>query len=396
MRLTKRRMIVAAILAIVAIVALPVWFLYAEPKLTLFAADRRIHNFAHMDEIFPSRRIAKSDTPYALPLAPRTIATTYTFAGETRDRDEFLKRTNTTGLLVVKDGTIVHEYYDHGYDRQTKATSFSLVKSFVSTLVGVAVDEGLIASVDDPISKYLPQLDNTGFAGASIAQVLQMSSGIDFSEEYDDPKSDAYTLFDQLFVFLRPLDQVILDYGSKSPPGAEFYYASINTQALVMLLRKLYGQDLTQIMAQKLWQPMGMTGDGFWSLDLHGTELGFMSLNATLRDYAKFGMMALKGGRFNGKRIVSERWLTAATTPDRDYLRRGRIYGDWGYQYQWWLPRGSDSDFAAIGIWGQMIYVDPKANLVVVKTGADENFHPHEFEAVTLFREIARQLAASG
>lgn len=368
------------------------YFAYVEPKLMLFAPDRLVHNFSHMDGVFPSNPIGKSPRPHRFDISPQPIPASFTFDGRRIATEEFLARSQTTGLLVIKDGKIAHETYYSGYTPQTRSTSFSVAKSFVSTLIGIAIDEGRIDSVHDPLTKYVPELESSGFAKVRISDALQMSSGIDFSEEYENEKTDAYTIFDQLYLYMRPIDNVILDYGSKEQPGQAFYYASINTQALSQVLRQVYGQDLAAITQEKLWQPLGMESDAYWSTDLYGDELGFMSLNATLRDFAKFGMLFLGRGSFNGKRIVSESWVEQSTTADKPFLQRGEINGDWGYQYQWWLPRGSQTDFAAIGIWGQMIYVNPQARLVIVKTSADKNFHPHEFEAVQLFREIARSL----
>ncbi len=390
--LRKRLLILASIMVGLAIISGITWTRYVEPKLTLFAPDKRAHNFAHMDAIFPSNKIAKSPAPLEFEKIESAIAETYVIDGVQRNRDEFIQRSQTTGLLIIKDGKIVSENYYKGNNKESTATSFSVAKSFVSTLVGIAIDEGLIDSVDDPITKYVPELDDSGFKGVRISHILQMSSGIDFSEDYGDEQSDAYKIFDRLFIYMQPLNRVAASYGSKGKAGSQFYYSSLNTQALTMLLRNVYKQDVSETLEQKIWHPMGMSHDGFWSTDLYGTELGFMSLNATARDFAKLGLIFLNKGKYRDRRIVSERWVEKALTPDKDYLQRGEIYGDWGYQYQWWLPRGSSNDFAAIGIWGQIIYVNPDANVVIVKTSSDENFKQHEFEAVQLFREIARKL----
>ncbi|NJN55116.1 MAG: serine hydrolase [Anaerolineae bacterium] len=342
-----------------------------------------------MDKIFPMRVIEKSAVPYQFVEKPTAVATQYEFAGEVRSLDEFLARSQTTGLLIIQDDVIIHEAYFGGYDAESKATSFSVAKSFVSTLVGIALEEGLIADIHDPITKYVPELEKSGFDGVSIAHVLQMSSGVDFSEVYDDESTDAFKIFDRLFILMQPIDKITPSYGSRTAAGQEFAYASINTQALTMLIRAVSGQDLTAYLQQKLWQPLGMADDGSWMLDRHGTEVGFMGLNATLRDFAKLGLLFLHKGTFNGQQIVSEAWVVQATTPDLDFLQPGQIDEEWGYQYQWWIPRGSDGDFAAIGIWGQMIYVNPAANMVIVKTSADENFKAHEVEAIQAFRAIA-------
>lgn len=383
------RFIVAVVAILFLAAASLAWFFYVEPKLSLFDPDKVSNNFAHMDQIFPARTIHKSTTPYTFVENPTSIPTTYGYENETRTLDEFLARSKTTGFLVIKDDAVVFEQYFAGYDETTRATSFSVAKSFVSTLVGLAFDDGLIESVDDPITQYVPELKGSGFDGASIADVLQMSSGIDFSEAYDDESTDAFHVYDRMFINMESIDNIAASYGSRAVPGTEFYYASINTQALAMLVRAVTGQDLTTYLEQKLWQPLGMASDGYWLLDMHGTEVGFYGLNATLRDFAKLGLLYLHGGTFNGRQIISESWVSQATTPDAAFLQPGQIDNDWGYQYQWWVPRDSQGDFAAIGIWGQMIYVNPQANVVIVKTSADEDFKQHEYEAILLFRAIA-------
>lgn len=262
----------------------------------------------------------------------------------------------------------------------------------MSTLVGIALEEGLIGSLQDPLSHYVPELRGSGFDGVPITHILQMSSGIDFSEAYDDESTDAFKIYDQMFLSMQAIDSIAATFGSRGESGQEFHYASINTQALAMLVRAVTGQTLTSYLEEKLWQPLGMENDASWLLDMHGVEVGFWGLNATLRDFAKIGSLYLHKGLFNGNRIVSAEWIAQATIPDESHLQAGRIDKDWGYQYQWWIPRGSDGDFAAIGIWGQMIYVNPKEQTVIVKTSADKHFKLHEFEAIAAFRSIARTL----
>ena len=369
-------------------------FAYVEPKLSLFHPDKVAHNFAHMDQVFPSRPILKSATPYQFTINPTSISKTYSFNGEEQHLETFLARSKTTGFLVIQNDEIIHEQYFQGYDKNSTATSYSVAKSFVSTLVGIAIEDGSIESVHDPITKYVPELQGSGFEEATIAHVLQMSSGIDFSETYDDESTDAFRVFDKMFIFMKPLDKLTATYGSNAQPGTEFHYASINTHALTMLVRAVSDQSLTSYLEQKLWHPLGMEHDAFWTTDNHDTALGFMGLNATLRDFAKLGLLFLHEGEFNGQRIISASWVAQATTPDTDFLQPGQIDNDWGYQYQWWIPRESEGDFAAIGIWGQMIYVHPAANLVIVKTSADKDFKQHEYETIVAFRTIADGLMA--
>ena len=159
-----------------------------------------------------------------------------------------------------------------------------------------------------------------------------------------------------------------------------------------MLVREVSGQPISTYLQEKLWQPMGATSEASWMTDIYGEEVTFMGLNATLRDFARLGLLYLHEGRLNNQRIVSAEWVRRATTPDKPWLQPGEIDGDWGYQYQWWIPRDGHGDYSAIGIWGQFIYVNPEAELVIVKTSADADFKPHEFEAITVYRKIASML----
>jgi len=381
------------VFSLIAVTALGYLFTqYAYPKITLFDAERVSDNFRHLDRVFPVRTIASSSMPMTLTQAPQSVSVRYHYQGRDSSLDEFLQRSRTTGFLVLHKDHIIDERYFYGYSANDKATSFSVVKSFVATLVGIALEEGLIRSVDDPITDYVPSLLGSGFAGASIADVLQMSSGIAFSEIYGDHSSDAYRIFDDMYLWLGSISGITASYPRATAPGQVFHYASINTQALGMLVREVSGQPISTYLQDKLWQPMGATSEASWMTDIYGEEVTFMGLNATLRDFARLGLLYLHEGRLNNQRIVSAEWVRRATTPDKPWLQPGEIDGDWGYQYQWWIPRDGHGDYSAIGIWGQFIYVNPEAELVIVKTSADADFKPHEFEAITVYREIASML----
>lgn len=371
-----------------------VWFAsYAWPKITFLWPDHVQENFRHMERVFPVRVIRQSSVPIPWVEAPKKLSATYQYLGREHTLEQFLQRSATTSFLVIHKGKLIDERYFGGYDKNDRATSFSVVKSFVATLVGVALKEGLISSLDDPITDYVPSLRTSGFQGATIADVLQMSSGIDFSERYDDDSTDAFRIFDQVYLWRRAINDIAADFGSASPPGRQFHYASINTQALGMLVSEVTGRPLGDYLQEKLWQPLGATADASWMNDVHGNEVAFMGLNARPRDFARLGLLYLHGGRVGANQLLPVDWVQKATTPDKPWLQPGKIDQDWGYQYQWWVPRGEQGDYSAIGIWGQFIYVNPKADLVIVKTSADAQFKSHEFEAMTAFRAIARALA---
>ena len=369
---------------------------YAYPKITLFSPSKVAHNFARMPEIFPSNRIVHSTNPKPFETAIRPLPDRLVFGGETHMLNDFLIDTHTSSLTVIKDGVIIAEQYFQGYDSDSRPTSFSVAKSFVSTMVGIALERGMITSLNDKVTTYLPELQGSGFENVRIVDLLQMSSGIDFSEDYQDTTTDAFTIFDQIFIYMRSIDRQAGRYGSQLTPGTTFQYASINSHVLSMLIRRVSGLSLADFMQRYLWDPLGAEDDAFWLTDNHGTEIGFWGLNAHPRDFARLGLLMLANGYVDDQRLLPDGWVDRATLPDKPYLQPGQTDGDWGYQYQWWAPKGGEGqDFSAIGIWGQFIYVNRAANLVIVKTSSDADFKAHEYQTILMFRALASWLEQS-
>ncbi len=366
---------------------------------TFFDEGKRIENFRHLEQIMPAKRIRRSGSKHEFARNIRELNKTYEFRGETRSVGGFLDRTVTTGFLVVKDDEIVTEKYFLGATEETMFTSMSVAKSFVSALVGIAIDEGFIKDVDDSITDYVTTLRGSGYDGVPIKHVLQMSSGVKFNEVYDDLFSDINLLFYKVFGLGQPMDDYMAGLGAESPSGETSYYRSCDTQALGMLISAATGKSVSEYLEEKIWGRIGMEHDAFWSTDDHGTEIAFGFLNAALRDYAKFGTLYLHGGSYNGEQIVSKEWVSESVTPDNPHLQPGEkpkgyeTFGNFGYQYQWWIPDNPDGEYLAIGVWGQYIYVYPKENLVIVKTSVDPDFeannYEHDDETVTLCRSIA-------
>ncbi len=359
------------------------------------AAEDRVENFRHAERVFPVKRVRRGTRVFQFRESPRLRDAPYRFAGRQQNIFQFLKQTSTTGLLVVKDDEIVFERYDLGNTKNSRNTSMSVVKSFVSALVGIAIDEGHIQSVNAPVTRYLPELKGTAYDGVSIKHVLQMSSGVRFTEEYDDPDCDFYQLFCDLGRGEK-LNQYLSRLKRKRPAGEAFYYASIDTQVLAAVVEKSTGRSISEYLEEKIWRPLGMESDATWCTDNYGNQIGFVLLNATLRDYAKFGRLYLNGGSWQGRQIVSKRWVEESTRPGRDDLRLKDFYGpgwDIGYQYQWWVPAGTDGEFTAIGIWGQYLYANPRHHVVIVKTSVDPGFDERDRETIAVFRAIVRQLS---
>jgi CubicO group peptidase (beta-lactamase class C family) len=362
---------------------------------SMLSEDTRIEKFRHMDRIFPVQTIQREGSMFAFKESPTDLgAVPYEWEGETGTLEGFLDKTTTTNFLVIKDDTIVYERYFRGNTKESLATSWSVAKSFTSALVGIALEEDYIESVDDPITRYLPELEQSGYNGVPIKHILQMSSGIDFREVYDDPSSDTKAMLGRL-----AMGGSIVDYAasldSQRKSGEAFNYASIDTNILGILIEETTGMSPAKYLEEKIWSELGMESGATWGTDNHGNTLSFGYLNATARDYAKFGRLYLNKGNWNGKQIVPAAWVEESVNPDQDYLKLVNPEGGLsiGYQYQWWVPAGTEDEFTGIGVWGQYVYVNPAHNLIIVKNSADPLFGERTLETIDVFRAISRHLA---
>lgn len=371
---------------------------------TLFQGVDMTDEFADMRSLFPIRAV-RTASPTALPVAAQPVALPehYLHEGETRPLRRFLEETDTSGLLVLRDGEIVHEEYALGSSRETRWISWSVAKSFVSAMVGVAFHDGLIESLHDPISKYVPALAGSSYDGVEIEDILEMSSGASWDEDYGDPLSDI-TRFGTAIVFGRSQDDFAASLEREHEPGSYNRYNSTDTQVLAMLLVQVTGMTLAEYTERTLWQPMQMQHDAYWITDEPGMELAFGGLNVTLRDYARFGELYRNGGRWNGRQVVPEAWVAASTVPGEPHLQPGAKAGSdtiFGYGYQWWLPpSGSDGEYSAIGVYNQFVYVNPARGVVIAKTSANQAYGrdestDREIETFAVFNAIARAVESS-
>lgn len=274
--------------------------------------------------------------------------------------DKYLENNKTVAFLIIKNDTIQYEKYFKGYNNQSIVPSFSMAKSVTSILIGCAIDDSLIKSVDEPITHYIPELSQNGFDKVTIKHLLQMTSGIKFNESYVNPFGDAAS-----FYYGLNLRKNIAKMKLKNVPGTQFEYVSGNTQLLGLVLeRSLKGKTITSYLQDKIWTPLGMAYDASWSIDRkkNGLEKTFCCLNARARDFAKIGRLYKNKGNWNGKQIVSQKWVEESTKLDT--TEGSASY----YQYQWWLPT-PNQDFMAQGILGQYVYVNPKKDLIIVRLG---------------------------
>lgn len=321
-----------------------------------------------------SRRIERGERVWDFKRAPQPIELDYKFRGQPRSLALYLQNHPTTGLLVLKDDTILFEAYQYGRTDRQRFLSQSMAKTFTSMLVGIAVSEGRIASIDDPVEKYVPGLKGREYGRTSIRAFLHMSSGVEFSEDYGG-NDDISRMSQGLFRIAEGGQAgVVGQFNHRvAPPLTQFHYASVETEILGLVLRAVLDKPVADYLSEKIWRRIGAESDASWGMDSGRQELAYCCINATLRDYARFGRLLAHDGDWNGEQIIPRQWVVDATSVpvDKPYLapRPDR----WGYGYQVWLvPPPTDQParrlFVLLGIHGQTIFVDPQSKLVMAQT----------------------------
>lgn len=339
-------------------------------------ADVNALTFQEMDYLFTTRTVARSGTIWELPRADHALDFTYNFKGQQYTPEQFLDRTYTNALLVLKDGRIVSEIYRNNTNAQTRFMAWSVTKSITSILIGAAVQEGRIKSLDDRITVYLPELKGSGYDGATVRHVLQMRSGVDYEERYDfaNPGIAARNHEQALVSNVVRFVDAARTIKRQHKPGEVFQYKTLDTAVLGWLLERVSGgSTIAAYAAQRLWEPLGAERDGFFIMDGQpgvGREFNGAGFNATARDFARIGQMMLQDGKANGRQIVSPEWVQEST--------KATGGPGPGYGYQWWIP--NDHSFQAIGLQGQYIFVDRATRTVVVKLSyfPPGNDEPHD------------------
>ena len=320
--------------------------LFWEPK-------QQVAGYRNSDKLFLTRPIKTGKTVYPLPYALLDLGDVKIELDQaSMTVGEYFTRKNVAGLLVIKDGKILYERYGLGNDENSRWISYSVAKSVVSMLIGAAIQDGYRASVDEKVTQYLPRLKGSSYDQASIANLLQMASGIQWNEDYADPESDIATApwgTMELYDFLRNKPRA-------NRPGETFNYNTAETNLAGTLLRSAVGNNLATYLSERIWRPFGMESEASWNLtEPGGGEFGGCCINATLRDYGRIGLFALANGRLaDGTEVLPPDWIAESTTPSRGYG---------GYGYFWWLAR--DGVFSARGIFGQGIYINQEAGVVI-------------------------------
>jgi len=339
-------------------------------RATASQLENLVGTYSHFDEMFSSRPIRRATTPWLFKRAPEP-AISYNFRSDRLSIEDYLGRNPTTGLLIAKDDTILYEHYQYARTDRDRFLSQSMAKTITAMLIGIAVSENKIRSIDDLVSVYVPGLANTEYGKTPIRELLHMSSGVAFTENYDG-KDDVAQLVRDLFgePGKDPVASVAQFNTRIAPPGTKWHYASVETEILGLVLRAATGVPVADYLGDKIWGAIGTEADASWTIDSTGQETAFCCFNATLRDYARLGRLLAYDGAWEGRQLIPRQWLLDATTvnPGNAYLAPGAATPYFGYGYQVWIPPGEQRSFALIGIRGQMIFVDPASKLVMVHT----------------------------
>jgi CubicO group peptidase (beta-lactamase class C family) len=350
---------------------------------SLFAADRIVDNFSHMDRLFLTTPLPRGDgavspLPPGLPVdLPPQVA-------------QWITDRSVTALVIVQDGLLRHESYYLGTTPDDRRISWSVAKSLLSALTGLLLADGTIPSLDIPVTQAAPQLAGSGYDGVTLHQVLQMTSGVQFNEDYLDFYSD-----------INRMGRVLALGGSMNgfaaslapgaaPPGERMRYVSIDTHVIGMVIEGLTGRPIAELMAERIIAPMGLEAAPYYLTDGEGTAFVLGGLNMTTRDYARFGAMIAAEGMWHGIRVLPEDWIALSTAPSAPTAP-----GAPGYGYQWWIPQGyGPSEVLAQGIYGQYIYINRARDIVIAVNSADRGFEEPGVEAANhaMLQAIAQGL----
>lgn len=373
------------------------------PEYVVRVLTWRESSVATYRELFPTRTVAAPADPFHFaedPAAAEAVAQTLAEILAVPDLDAFMTDSGTEALVVICDDTVLLERYYNGAQRDTLQTSFSVAKSFTSALIGAAVAEGHIDSIDDPITHYLPELAlrDERFAAITIRHLLLMASGLD----YEEMRPDLFSSDDILTTYYPDQREAAIEFTRVAgPPGEQFSYNKYHPQLLGLILERTTGMPVAQYLEQTIWQPIGMEYDGSWSLDSEssGFEKMETGVNATAIDFAKFGRLYLENGNWNGTQVLPAEWVAESTQVD-PATRTAAYYADeFGrflredldgyYRYMWYglLREDGAADVMAEGDRGQFIYVSPAARMIIVRNGQEWGIAASEW--INAFRALS-------
>jgi CubicO group peptidase (beta-lactamase class C family) len=367
---------------------------------SFYVLPYNLYYFHHIDKLNVRQDwIRRSGPVFALRELSAPFSASYIYANQQHTLDEYFVRNYVVGFVVLHDNQVLLERYFHGADRESRFLSNSVSKSFTSVLVGAAIAEGKIKSVDDPVVKYLPWLRDSGYRDTTIKNLLEMASGVKFDEQYTNPDADISRYASALLHGEPSFHDLAVSIKAKIKPGTKFEYQTINTQVLGMTLEAATGQTLNHYAEEKLWSKIGPEGDAFLFRSTRQAQMcAGSALNVRLRDYARFGLMAMYGGTLGVLQVVPEAWIKASTQPQEKVLQPQpngpNDHQNFGYGYQWWLLYDDDGSFAALGIYGQTIYVNPNRHVVIVQTAAWPEPDPDARwdETIKVMQTLARRI----
>jgi CubicO group peptidase (beta-lactamase class C family) len=377
--------VAASVVALVVVLGLLVAWNWAQVQRlmavnSVFHEDRIVSNFLHMDALFFNAPLPLEASTEPLPERPAVVP----------DLSQWLQERSVTAIVVLKDGAVVHEQYLQGTAADDRRISWSVAKSFLSALFGIVLAEGAVASIDEPVTRYAPALVGTAYDGVSIRDVLTMSSGVRFNEDYFDFHSDINRM-GRVLALGRSMDDFAAGLSERErAAGDAWQYVSIDTHVIGMVIRGATGRGIAELMAERLLQPIGMESSPYYLTDGRGTAFVLGGLNMSTRDFARFGQLFLQDGQWQGRQVVPAAWVAESTRPQANTRSGATRYG-----FQWWIPAdGTEGEFLARGIYGQFVYVNRPAGVVIAVNSADRGFSkPGVFvSTVEVFRGIAASL----
>ena len=363
---------------------------------TLGTQRTRVGAYSHYDQVRPSRAIPAAPTPSKLARAAQELRLSYEFQGKTTTLDDYLTRNPATGLLVMSEHTILYEHYRYARTDKDRFTSQSMAKTIVAMMVGIAMSEGAIGSLDDLVSAYVPELATAEAGRTPLRALLTMTSGMRFHEVYDG-KDDLMRLSRAL---MRPegsgaVDAVAQFDTRSAAPGTVFNYAGLDTELLGVVLARATKMPLADYMSSRIWAPIGAEADASWTIDAKGHEVAYCCFNAVLRDWARVGALLANDGAWDGKQIIPRPFLLDATTPPLPFLAPG-VNRKLGYGYQVFLLPGERRQFMLRGVYGQTMLIDPLTHTVLVHTAVRPNAinNVGDVELIALWNALVAQRAS--
>ena len=327
--------------------------------------NQQATGYRTIEKIYKTHTVKRGKTIHPLPMAAKQIEPTFTYQDRTWTTDDYMAAYRVSGILVLKDGKVVLEKYALGRKPTDRWTSFSVAKSVTSTLVGAAIQDGKIKSLNAPVTDYIAELKGSAYEGVTVRQMLMMSSGVKWNEDYTDPKSDVGLAGGSVTEpGVNPMVSYLRKLPRANPPGTKFNYNTGETDLVGVLVSKATGKSLAQYASEKIWRPYGMGRDAIWMLDPGGQERGGCCISMTLRDYGRLGLFVAGGGRAGGRQIVPADWTAEATKVQIDNGSPPPA----GYGYFWWIrPNGA---YEAVGIFGQSVTTFKDQGLIIVVNSA--------------------------